>query len=39
MGDKVIHFYFRINWYIVWSVIKDKIPESKYEIKNILKDL
>jgi len=39
MRDKVIHFYFGINWDIVWSVIKDKIPELKNKINDILKDL
>ncbi|MEW5692778.1 MAG: HepT-like ribonuclease domain-containing protein [Candidatus Hydrogenedentota bacterium] len=39
MRDKIIHFYFGIKWDIVWSVIKNKIPELKTKIKIILRDL
>jgi uncharacterized protein with HEPN domain len=27
--DKIIHFYFGVNWSIVWSAIKDKLPKLK----------
>jgi uncharacterized protein with HEPN domain len=39
MRDKIIHFYFGVKWDIVWSVIKNKIPELKTKIETILKDL
>ena len=29
LRDKIIHHYFGINWDIVWSAIKDKLPELK----------
>ena len=37
MRDRVIHHYFGIKWDIVWSVIKDKIPQLKEKIEEILK--
>lgn len=39
MRDKIIHFYFGVKWDIVWSVIKDKLPELKSKIDAILKEL
>ena len=35
LRDKIIHHYFGINWDIVWSAIKDKLPELKEKIKGI----
>jgi uncharacterized protein with HEPN domain len=35
--DKLIHYYFGINWDIVWSVIKDKLPTLKDQIEKLLK--
>jgi uncharacterized protein with HEPN domain len=37
--DKIAHFYFGIDYEIVWSVIKEKLPEIKPVIEKILKDL
>lgn len=37
MRDKIIHFYFGINWDIVWSVLKDKLPLLIEKIEQILK--
>lgn len=39
MRDKIIHFYFGIKWDIVWSIIKNKIPELKKKIEPLLKEL
>jgi uncharacterized protein with HEPN domain len=39
MRDKIIHFYFGVKWYIVWAVIKDKIPTLSEQIKSILNEL
>jgi len=39
MRDKIIHFYFGIDYEIVWEVIKKRLPEIKSLIKKILKDL
>ena len=36
MRDKIIHFYFGINWEIVWDVIKNKLPQLEKEIKTSL---
>lgn len=37
--DKIAHFYFGIDYAIVWKVIKDRLPEIKPAIESILKDL
>lgn len=37
MRDRIIHFYFGIKWDIVWSVVKDKLPELKEKIQEIIK--
>ena len=35
--DKLIHYYFGVNWDIVWDVIKNKIPPLEKEIKQFIK--
>jgi len=35
--DKLIHFYFGINYKIVWNTIKYNLPILKRQIKEILK--
>ena len=37
MRDKIIHFYFGVNWEIVWDVIRNKLPDLKRKIKSIIK--
>jgi uncharacterized protein with HEPN domain len=37
--DKIAHFYFGIDYEIVWEVIKKRLPEIKLGIKQILKDI
>ena len=32
LRDKIIHFYFGIKWSIVWSVIKEKLPELEEKV-------
>ena len=39
MRDKIIHFYFGVNWDIVWDVINKHLLELEKEIKIILKNL
>lgn len=39
LRDKMIHYYFGVNWDIVWSVIQDKLPELKVNIAAILKEI
>ncbi|MBI4686136.1 MAG: DUF86 domain-containing protein [Nitrospirae bacterium] len=37
--DKIAHFYFGINYKIVWEVIKKRLPEIKPVIVRILSEL
>jgi uncharacterized protein with HEPN domain len=37
MRDKVIHFYFGVNWDVVWGAAKDSLPPFKEKIERILK--
>lgn len=39
MRDKLIHDYFGINYYIVWDVIKNKIPELSKQIEKVIKEI
>ena len=39
MRDKVIHFYFGVNWDIVWKAAKDNLPQLKEKIERILKEI
>ena len=39
MRDKIIHYYFGVNWDIVWVTIKDKIPQLKEKIETIIKEI
>jgi uncharacterized protein with HEPN domain len=39
MRDKIIHFYFGVDYEIVWSVIKERLPEIKPTILQILEDM
>jgi len=38
MRDKLIHFYFGVNYHLIWSVIKDEFPVLKEQIQNILSE-
>ena len=38
MRDKIIHFYFGVNWDIVWDVIENKLPQLREKISRLLKD-
>ncbi|MBI4455956.1 MAG: DUF86 domain-containing protein [Acidobacteria bacterium] len=38
LRDQLIHGYFGVNWEIVWSIVKEKIPELKLQVKELLKD-
>ncbi len=37
LRDKIIHYYFGVNWDIVWDVAKNKLPELLGKVKDILK--
>jgi len=39
MRDKLIHFYFGIDYKLVWKTIKKRIPEVKPLIKDVFKEL
>ena len=39
MRDKVIHFYFGVNWVIVWDVIENRLPILKIQIEDILNEM
>lgn len=38
MRDKVIHFYFGVNWDIVWDVIEKQLPDLKVKVEILLKE-
>jgi uncharacterized protein with HEPN domain len=39
MRDKITHFYFGINYKVVWSVVKKELPAIEPAIAKILGDL
>ena len=39
MRDKVIHFYFGVNFERVWMVVKEDVPRIKPLIGRVLEDL
>ena len=36
MRDKIIHFYFGIDYEIVWNVIQNRLPAVKLAIANLI---
>ena len=38
LRDKLIHYYFGVNWDIVWDVIKNKLPELRQTIESALEE-
>lgn len=38
MRDKLIHFYFGIDYLLVWRTIKERLPQVKQEIQKILQE-
>ncbi len=36
MRDKLIHFYFGVDYALVWQAITERIPEIKQQIRRIL---
>ena len=38
-GDKMIHYYFEIDYNVVWEIIKKDLPALKKQINEIKKDL
>lgn len=39
MRDRLIHFYFGVDYKLVWETIKKRLPEIKQLIKEILNTL
>lgn len=38
MRDRLIHDYFGVDYYIVWDVVRNKIPVLKNSIETLLND-
>ncbi len=38
MRDKLIHFYFGVDYRLVWRAIKERLPQVKREIQEILQE-
>ena len=36
MRDKLIHFYFGIDYHLVWKTITERLPQVKQEIQRVL---
>ena len=36
MRDKLIHFYFGVDYHLVWRAITERLPRLKQEIQKIL---
>jgi len=39
MRDRLIHFYFGIDYKLVWTTIKERLPALIPALKNILKEI
>jgi len=39
MRDRLIHFYFGVDYQLVWTTIKERLPQAKLQIQRILQDL
>jgi uncharacterized protein with HEPN domain len=38
MRDRLIHFYFGVDYQLVWTTIKERLPQAKLQIQGILQD-
>jgi uncharacterized protein with HEPN domain len=38
MRDKLIHFYFGVDYRLVWRTIEERLPQVKREIQRILQE-
>ena len=38
MRDRLIHDYMGVNYTIVWDVVKNKIPELREQILNVIEE-
>jgi uncharacterized protein with HEPN domain len=39
MRDRLIHLYFGVDYQLVWTTIKERLPKVKQQIQKILKEL
>jgi len=39
MRDKITHFYFGVDYEIVWKVIKERLPTLKQQIQKLLEEV
>ena len=39
MRDRLIHFYFGVDYKLVWTTISSRLPQVKIKIKHIIQDL
>ena len=39
LRNKITHNYFRIDFEIVWNVVKEKLPALKIQIEQVLKEM
>ena len=39
MRDRLIHFYFGVDYQLVWRTIKERLPQIKPEVQKIVRDL
>ena len=37
--DKIIHFYFGVDYEIVWKVIKERLPTLKQQFERVLQEM
>ena len=39
LRDKLIHHYFGVNFEIVWTIIRDELPDTQKKIEMLLKEI
>lgn len=39
MRNKITHNYFKIDYEIVWNVVKEKLPALKIQVEQVLKEM
>ena len=39
MRDRLIHFYSGVDYQLIWTTIKERLPQVKLELRKILKTL
>lgn len=39
MRNKITHNYFKIDYEIVWNVVKEKLPALKIQVEQVLEDM